>query len=57
MKILEDSEMMKCRPIKLTIDDFLKLLCVFNENGVHFCWKIKEINNLFCIFVYNFYKF
>jgi len=37
MKILEDSEMMKCRPIKLTIDDFLKLLCVFNENGVHFC--------------------
>ena len=37
MKILEDSKMISLRPIKLSIEDFLKLLCVFNENGVHFC--------------------
>jgi hypothetical protein len=37
MEILEASGFMLTRPIKMPIDDYLKLLCHFNENGVHFC--------------------
>lgn len=36
MKILTDSGYIQKRPSKLTLDDYLKLLYLFNSNGVHF---------------------
>lgn len=39
-KILEDSGFKEKRPSKLDIDDYLKLLFVFNQNDIHFKWSI-----------------
>ena len=36
VKVLIDSDYMTKRPSKLTLDDFLKLLYLFNSNGIHF---------------------
>lgn len=36
MKILTDSGYIQKRPSKLTIDDYLKLLYLFNSNQIHF---------------------
>jgi hypothetical protein len=36
VKILTDSDYLTKRPSKLTLDDYLKLLYIFNSNGVHF---------------------
>ena len=47
MKILKDNEFIEKRPSKLDIDDYLKLLYIFNENEVHFKWLIL-IDRVFC---------
>ena len=36
MEVLEDNEFMDKRSLKLDIDDFLKLLLVFNQKNIHF---------------------
>jgi hypothetical protein len=36
MQILKDAEMFEMRPIKMGQDEFLKLLYVFNQQGIHF---------------------
>ncbi len=36
MKILKDNEFLEKRPSKLDIDDFMRLLCVLNDNDIHF---------------------
>ena len=36
-KLLETCEYSSSRSSKLDMDDFLKLLSIFNENGIHFC--------------------
>lgn len=36
MKILETGQMIGLRPSKMCIDQFLKLLCIFNEEKIHF---------------------
>jgi len=34
--VLQESELEGCRPAKMDIDDFLKLLAAFNAHGLHF---------------------
>lgn len=36
MKILDDAELMQVRSKKLSVDEFLKLLSIFNQNDIHF---------------------
>lgn len=36
MNILKNNDFMDKRPSKLSVDDFLKLLYIFNEAEIHF---------------------
>jgi hypothetical protein len=36
MKVLTDSDFINKRSSKLSVDDFLRLLLVFNQNDIHF---------------------
>lgn len=36
MKVLTDSDYLNKRSSKLSVDDFLRLLLVFNQNDIHF---------------------
>ena len=46
MQILQKTEVEGKRSSKLSLDDFLKLLYIFNENGIHFRWY-------YVYFIYN----
>ena len=35
-KVLNTNGYVEMRSVKMTQDDFLQLLAVFNENGIHF---------------------
>lgn len=37
MEILDKSDFSSKRASKMDINDFLKLLIMFNEEGIHFC--------------------
>ena len=36
MKILDDNDMLTIRTKKLSVEDFLKLLSIFNKHDIHF---------------------
>ena len=52
MKILELNEFNLIRSSKMSVSDFLKLLNIFNKEGIHFKWF--NYNSLFLWFSFLF---